>query len=619
MIAVSWSGLSFPSMKEKMSALVRTPPGLGVRQSSATFPWRLKLLRSRLGRKRLPPLFFSHLHKVFEVVVQGEGERPVNFPISANIFSTKSQRKAGVLFQWIASFLLLASQLQAAEIIESDVCIYGGTSGGVAAAVEAARLGKSAVIAEFGYHLGGMTSGGLSQTDIGNKGAIGGISREFYQRMGQHYGKEEQWSFEPGVAENIFFQMLNEAKVPVYFHQQLASVKKDGARIVEISMENGKIYRAKMFIDASYEGDLMARAGVSYTTGREPNSAYQEKLNGVRPRTPKHQFIVPVDPYLKPGDPQSGLIPLIQPGDDGVPGEGDHSVQAYNFRMCLTQDPRNRIPIAPPAHYDPARYELLARYIEALVAAGKPPKLGELMHIQAMPNGKTDINNNGGFSTDFIGANYDYPNADYARRAQIWKEHEDYTRGFFHFLATSPRVPEYLQKEMQSWGLAADEFCDLDGWPHQLYVREARRMISDYVMTEHNCRHSLKLPDAIALAAYTMDSHNCQRLVKNGHAENEGDTQIGGFPPYPIAYRSIIPEADECENLLVPVCLSSTHIAYGSIRMEPVFMVLGHSAAAAACQAIDDKVSLQKVDIKQLQARLLAEKQILEWKASKAQ
>ena len=480
-----------------------------------------------------------------------------------------------------------------------------------------ARSGKAAVIAEFGYHLGGMSSGGLSQTDIGNKGAIGGISREFYQRMGRHYGKEEQWSFEPGVAENIFFQMVNEAKVPVYFHQQLASVKMKGGRIVEIAMENGKVYHAKIFIDASYEGDLMALAGVSYTVGREANSQYQETLNGVRARTPKHQFLVPVDPYVKPGDPQSGLLPLIKAGDGGVPGAGDRSVQAYNFRMCLTQNPDNQLPITPPANYDPARYELLARYVEALVASNKPPRLGELMHIQPMPEGKTDINNNGGFSTDFIGANYDYPEADYARREQIWREHEDYTRGFFHFLATSPRVPENLRKEMQSWGLAADEFCDSDSWPHQLYVREARRMISDYVMTEHNCRHSIVLPDAIALAAYTMDSHNCQRIEKNGHVENEGDTQVGGFPPYPIAYRSIVPKVGECKNLLVPVCLSSTHIAYGSIRMEPVFMVLGQSAAAAACQAIHKKVPVQNVNISRLQKQLLAENQVLEWKGKK--
>ncbi len=332
-----------------------------------------------------------------------------------------------------------------------------------------------------------------------------------------------------------------------------------------------------------------------------PNIRKRSTASG--PKLPSTNSPFPLT-HLKPGDPASGLLPLIQPGDGGVPGAADHCVQAYNFRLCLTQRAQNKIPIKPPAKYDAARYELLARYIEALAAAGKTPKLGELMHIQPMPNGKTDINNNGGFSTDFIGANYDYPEANYQRRAEIWRAHEDYTRGFFHFLATSPRVPENLRHEMQSWGLTRDEFTDTGGWPHQLYIRESRRMVSDYVMTEHNCRDSLKLPDAIGLAAYTMDSHNCQRIVKNGHAENEGDTQIGGFPPYPIAYRSIVPKPAECENLLVPVCLSSTHIAYGSIRMEPVFMVLGQSSAAAACQAINENVPLQKIDLAKLQTQL---------------
>lgn len=537
-----------------------------------------------------------------------------------NILSVlNSLWRLSVLFVASCSiFLLCALPIFAGEVVTSDVCIYGGTVAGVTAAVETARLGKTAVIAEFGYHLGGMTSGGLSQTDIGNKGAIGGIAREFYRRMGKHYGKEEIWTLEPSVAENVLFQFVNESKTPVYFHQRLASVKKDGARITEITMENGRIYRAKMFIDASYEGDLMAKAGVSYTVGREANSQYNETLDGVRARTPKHQFLAPVDPYVKPGDASSGLLPFMQPGDGGTPGEADHCVQAYNFRLCLTKNPDNFLPIQPPAKYDPARFELLARYIEALVATGKQPKLGELMHIQPMPGGKTDINNNGGFSTDFIGASYDYPEADYARRAQIWREHEDYTRGLLHFLATSPRVPEYLRKETQSWGLAKDEFRDTGGWPHQLYIREARRMVSDYVMTENNCRNSIKLPDAIGLAAYTMDSHNCQRLVKNSHAENEGDTQIGGFPPYPIAYRSLIPKSSECENLLVPVCLSSTHIAYGSIRMEPVFMVLGHSSAAAACLAMGENVPLAKVNIDKLQKQLLAEHQVLEWVGKKS-
>ncbi len=517
---------------------------------------------------------------------------------------------------WLAIAVL--AQPARAEIIEADLCVYGGTAGGVAAAVEASRLGHSAVIAEFGNHLGGMTSGGLSQTDIGNKAAIGGIAREFYARMGKHYGLAEQWTLEPSVAETVFFDLVDEAKTPVYFQQRLASVRMEGTHLREITMENGKVFRARMFIDASYEGDLMARAGVSFSVGREANSQYQETINGVRAQTPKHQFLAAVDPFKTPGDPASGLLTFIQPGDGGTPGAGDQAVQAYNFRLCLTRNPANQRPILPPAHYNPADFELLARYVEALVAAGKPPKLGELMHIQPMPNGKTDINNNGGFSTDYIGANYAYPNGDYGRRAAIWQAHVDYTRGILHFLATSPRLPESLRKEMQAWGLAKDEFPDTDGWPHQLYIREARRMVSDYVMTEHNCRGEVKAEDTIGLAAYTMDSHNCQRLVQQGKAANEGDVQVGGFPPYPIAYRALVPKAGQCENLLVPVCLSATHIAYGSIRMEPVFMVLGHSAAAAACQALEAGQTVQQVDVPRLQAQLRAEKQVLAWPAAPA-
>ena len=530
-----------------------------------------------------------------------------------------------------------------AQISESDVCIYGGTAGGVAAAVQATRMGKTAVVVEFGQHLGGMSSGGLGATDIGNKAAIGGIAREFYHRVAKHYARDDawrfeereayfkarsgrstlsdlnspdatMWTFEPHVAEDLFFQMLNEAKTPVYFQQRLASVKKQGRRITEIVMENGKVYRARMFIDATYEGDLMAKAGVTYTVGREPNAKYHETLNGIRAETPKHQFAVAVDPYVRTGEPGSGLVPFVQPEKSGEAGAGDPSVQAYNFRLCYTQTAANRLPHKPPPKYDPARYELLARYLEALVAAGRKPVLEQFWNPIWMPNGKTDINNNGGFSTDFIGLNYDYPDAGYAARAKIWRAHEDYIRGFAYFLATSPRVPGNMRTEMQSWGPARDEFFDTDGWPHQLYVREARRMVSDYVMTEHNCRGRAKAEDPVGLAAYTMDSHNCRRIVKNGRAENEGDVQAGGFPPYPISYRAIVPKTVECENLLVPICLSATHIAYGSIRMEPVFMILGQSAATAAVLAIEAKSSVQEVNYGHLRARLLADKQILEWK-----
>lgn len=504
--------------------------------------------------------------------------------------------------------------LARAEIVESDVCIYGGTASAVAAGVQASRMGKTSVIVEFGAHLGGLSSGGLGATDIGNKAAIGGISREFYRRLGKHYGQDEAWKFEPHVAEETFRQMAKEAKVAVYYKQRLKAVRIDGERIIEILIENGNVFRAKVFIDCGYEGDLMAKAGVSYHVGREANSQYGETLNGVRATTPAHQFKVPVDPYVKRGDPASGLLPFIQSGSGGKPGDGDGRVQAYNYRLCFTTNAANRMPVTPPRGYDPQKFELLARYLEALVASGHKAQLKEFWNPIWMPNQKTDINNNGGFSTDFIGANYDYPEADHAKRERIRKEHEDYTRGFLTFLATSPRVPAHIREEMKTWGPCKDEFQDSGGWPHQLYIREARRMVSNYVMTEHDCRGARMAPDSVGLGAYNMDSHNCQRIVKNGRVENEGDVQVS-VKPYPISYRSLVPKQSECANLFVPVCLSATHIAYGSIRMEPVFMILGQTAATAACFAIDESIPVQKVDYAKLRARLLRDKQVLEWNA----
>ena len=358
-----------------------------------------------------------------------------------------------------------------AAVVESDVCVYGGTSAGVAAAIQASRMGKKAVLVEFSKHLGGLSSGGLGATDIGNKAAIGGISREFYRRLGKYYGEQETWKFEPHVAEQIFREMSKEAGISVFYEQRLASVKKSGARIVEIAMGNGKVFRAKMFIDCSYEGDLMAKAKVSYQVGREANSTYGETLNGIRPQTPSHQFKVSVDPYLKPGDPSSGLLPFVQPGDGGRPGAGDDRVQAYNYRLCFTTNAAKRMALQPPPNYDAAQYELLARYLEALVRSGHKPELKEFWNPIWMPNQKTDINNNGPFSTDFIGASYAYPEANYETRSKICEEHENYVRGFLTFLATSPRVPENMRTEMQTWGPCQDEFEDTGGWPSQLYVR----------------------------------------------------------------------------------------------------------------------------------------------------
>ncbi len=515
---------------------------------------------------------------------------------------------------------------------EYDLVVYGGTSGGVSAAIQAARMGKSVVVIEPSKHLGGLTTGGLGATDIGNKGAIGGISREFYQRVKKHYAddaawkyekrsefkgrghspkEDAAWTFEPHVAMQIYKDMLREHKIPVLMGQRLdlkKGVQKKGTRIVAIAMESGETYRGKMFLDATYEGDLMAKAGVSYHVGREANKTYGETLNGVQVRNAvHHQFVKNVDPYLKPGDPKSGLVPLVQAESPGKDGDGDHKVQAYNFRLCATDRPENRRPWPRPKNYDAKRYELLLRNFEA----------GDLRlpwNPVLMPNRKTDSNNNFAFSTDHIGLNYAYPDGDHATRAKIWQDHIDYQQGLMWTLANHPRVPEKVRKHFQTWGLAKDEFVETDNWPPQLYVREARRMIGPYVMIEQNCRGTKTAEDPVGLAAYTMDSHNIQRYVtKDGYVRNEGDVQVGGFSPYPISYRSIVPKAAECTNLLVPVCLSASHISYGSIRMEPVFMVLGQSAATAAALAIDGKTTVQEVDYKKLRERLLADKQVLEW------
>jgi len=515
-----------------------------------------------------------------------------------------------------------------------DLVIYGGTSGGVAAGVQARRMGKTAVIVEPGRHLGGLTTGGLGATDIGNKGAIGGISREFYQRIKRYYAdpanwkyekpkdyrsgrgselaqEDAMWTFEPHVAEKLIDEWCAETGIVVVKGERLdlakGVVKKDG-RIVSIRMESGKVFRGRMFVDATYEGDLMAKAGVTYTVGREANSQYGETLNGVQVASATHhQFVQAVDPYVKPGDPKSGLLPRVHAGPPGKDGEADKLVQTYNYRLCATDQPANRRPWPKPAGYDERQYEILLRNFEA----------GDLRlpwNPVLMPNRKTDSNNNYAFSTDNIGMNYDYPDGDYATREKIIREHIAYLQGLLWTLANHPRVPAKVREHFSTWGLAKDEFTDTDNWPHQLYVREARRMIGCYVMNQHHCEGRAVAEFSIGLAAYTMDSHNTQRYVDaEGHVRNEGDVQVGGFAPFPISYRSIIPKGAECQNLLVSVCLSATHISYGSIRMEPVFMVLGQSSATAAAMAIDAGTSVQAVDYAQLRERLLADKQVLDW------
>ncbi len=507
----------------------------------------------------------------------------------------------------LAIIVLLLASLQASA--QYDVCVYGGTSAGVIAAYTVAKMGKKVILIEPGKHLGGLTSGGLGYTDIGNKYAITGLALNFYRRMGRRYGKFEQWIFEPHVAEAIFNDYIKEAHVPVMYQYRVIKSAKTNGWIKNIVLENSnrtsakekKTITAKIFIDCSYEGDLMARAGVSYTTGREDNSTYNETWNGVQ-LLDKHQFPDGIDPYKKEGDSTSGLLWGITNNKLLPNGTGNQQIQAYNYRICLTNNSKNKIAITKPAGYDSTWYELLLRLMKA-----QPNKttLNDYFFFGMMPNDKTDINNRGGFSTDMIGENYNYPDADYDERKRIVQKHETYTKGLLWFIGNDARVPKPLRDEMQQWGYPRDEFQDNEHFSPQLYIRESRRMTGDYVMTQANCEGRLKVSDGVGLAAYTMDSHNCERLVKHGMVKNEGDVQKGGFGPYPVSYRALIPKAADCKNLYVPVCLSASHIAYGSIRMEPVFMVLAQSCATAACIAIDANQSVQQVPVKKLQQTLL--------------
>lgn len=552
--------------------------------------------------------------------------------------------------------LLLFAVFQSASLaatVDVDVCIYGGTSGGVVAGVQAARMGKRAVIVEPGRHLGGMTAGGLSAVDIGDPRTVGGMAREYFTRLVASYGQKLEWnkpfeskgggpatggaySIEPHVAERVFGEMAREANVPVHFQARLASVRKDGPRITELVMEDGTIFRAKMFIDATYEGDLMAKAGVSYTLSRESNAKYGETFNGIHysekylPRTnhlkPGPTGRVkggqgvwdrdfPLDPYRVPGDPRSGLLPLVQEGDPGTPGEAAPGVQAYCFRLCLTTNP-DRLPIAPPPNYDAGRYALVARFIAACQAIGDDMDLRWFSKYDALPNGKWDFNT-ATFGGNLPGVSWEWPEATYVRREQIAREHEDYHRGLLHFLATDLRVPAKVRDEMKRFGLPRDEFTDTGGWPHQLYIREARRMVSDLVLTEHHTFGRQVAPNSVGLGSYGTDTHEIRRIVKDGVVIREGKTagSRGGAPPYPIGYAAIVPRAAECENLFVTFALSASHTAFSSIRMEPVFMATSQSAATAASLAIDDAVAVQQMDQQKFRRRLLADGQVLDWQA----
>jgi hypothetical protein len=540
--------------------------------------------------------------------------------------------------------ILLAAWLSLPAPVEQtatyDVVIYGGTSAAITAAVQAQRMGKTVVVVSPDEHLGGSSSGGLGFTDTGDKSVIGGLSREFYQRVWAHYDKPAAWKwqkredygnkgqgtpaidgaqrtmwiFEPHVAEQVFEDLVREHHIEVHRGELLdrsKGVRRKGARIVSIATLNGHSYVGRMFVDATYEGDLMAAAGVTYRVGREAQNTYGEKWNGVQTGVlhHRHHFGVlsaKISPYVIADDPKSGLLPRVSAAPPGEFGQADKRIQAYCYRMCLTDHPDNRLPFAKPAGYDPRQYELLLR----IFAAGWRETFQK---FDAIPNRKTDTNNHGPFSTDNIGFSYDYPDASYARRREILQEHETYQKGWLYFIANDPRVPKDVQDEMRRWGLAKDEFTDSGGWPHQIYVREARRMLGTFVMTEQELLRQRPTPDSVGMGSYTIDSHNVQRYVTaEGGVQNEGDIGVPTNGPYAIAYGALVPKRGEADNLLVPVAVSSSHIAFGSIRMEPVFMVLGQSAATAAALAIDGATSVQDVPYARLRERLLKDGQVLE-------
>lgn len=553
---------------------------------------------------------------------------------------------------FLAALIIAASfRASAAATLETDVCVFGGTSGGVSAAVQVARMGRKVILVEPGKHLGGMTSGGLSAVDIGDPRSVGGIAREYFTRLVGKYGKKLKWdqpfkstggpatggayAIEPHQAERVFEEMVKEAGVRVLRDARLASITRSTARITELVLENGDIIRAKVFIDTTYEGDLMAKAGVSFTLMREGNAKYGEKLNGIqyderfRPRSEFAQpggngrlanglgvwdRDFPLDPYVVLGCKDSGVLPLVELDDVGKPGEPAPGIQAYCYRLCLTTNAANRLPITPPADYDPKTYEIVARFIEACVQNGDDMDLRWFSKHDPLPNDKWDFNT-ATFGGNLPGASHDWPAASYAEREKIAKKHENYHRGLLHFLATDPRVPKKVREDMQRFGLPKDEFQDSGGWPHQLYIREARRMVSDLVLTEHHTFGKTIAPKSIGLGSYGTDVHEIRRIVKDGVVIREGKLagSRGGFGPYQIGYDAIVPKKSECTNLLVTFALSASHTAFASIRMEPVFMITSQSAATAAVLAIESDQDVQAVDYANLKPRLVQDGQVVEW------
>jgi hypothetical protein len=526
-----------------------------------------------------------------------------------------SVRQVGIAALLFGTFL--ATSLHAAAPVPApDLVVYGGTASGVMTAYSAAREGLRVVLLEPGVHVGGMVTGGLSATDLGHYTIIGGYARDFYMKAAAHYGvhdldRPENWRSEPHVDEEIFRTMLKDAGVAVYFHERVrekGGVELQGRHLVSVTTADGKHWPAKIFADCSYEGDLMAEAKVSYIWGRESSAEYGEDLAGVREHTPKHQFLWPLSAY----DESHHLLPEIDPGPLAAPGSADKKVQAYNFRLILTDDPGNRLPFPRPRGYDRSRFALLERYLNEFPQhMGHAPGFRDITNPVMIPNHKADFNNNGPVSTDYIGHSWKYPEASYAEKAALWQDHLLYTESFFYFISQDASVPARLRAEVSQWGLAKDEFADTAHWPNQLYIREGRRLVGEYVMRQSDLQTERTKPDSIGMGSYNSDSHNIQRVaMPDGTVQNEGDVQVP-VEPYEIAYRSILPKRSESENLLVPVCLSASHAAYSSVRMEPQYMIIGQSAGVAAALAVKSHRDVHDVAIPELQQKLREQRAIL--------
>ncbi|QIU92675.1 FAD-dependent oxidoreductase [Bacteroides faecium] len=488
-----------------------------------------------------------------------------------------------------------------------DLIVYGGTSSGIIAAYAASKGGLKVAILEPGKHIGGLTTSGLGHVDIGNPETVGGYAREFLKRVGSHYGKTKiQVDMESSVAENVFQQMLKETGVDVYYHSRLLSrrgVVRQGNKIQNLILEDGREFSARIYIDATYEGDLMAQSGVSYTVGREAIKKYNESSAGIQPYKLVRKYN---DTQLKEVKQLSDAFPLDYVFSDREQvGDADHRVQAYVYRLCITTNKENQVPFTKPGGYDPQRYANVLTRINRL----KLLTLDKALTLYKLPNQKFDVNH-----MDLVNASWKYAEASYEDRNYIESYHKHYQQGLLYFLSNDEKVPEQLRNDTKRYGYAADEFADNDNWPYMLYVREGRRMIGKYVMRQQDAWDNPHKEDAIAIGSYFMDCHTVQRFITPaGEMLEEGEMKHAPFRPYEISYGAIIPKQKECENLFVSVCMSATHTIYGSLRMEPVFMMTGHAAGAASVLAIRDNLAIQQVDIQQLQKELISQGQILHY------